>query len=92
MENAIDGCRTLPLGQRSFALSVEIHQENCMYIVSTNSFDGCVRKKHDSYLSTKRNGEGIGLFSITAIAEKYNGNARFSNSEREFFADVMLKI
>lgn len=92
MENAIDGCRTLPPGQRSFALSVEIHQENCMYIVSTNSFDGHTRKKHDCYLSTKQNGEGTGLFSITIVAEKYCGNAQFSNSEHEFFADVMLKI
>lgn len=92
MENAIAGCRTLPQGQRRFALSVEVHQENCMYIVSTNSFDGHTRKAHDAYLSTKHGRDGIGLFSITAIAEKYCGSARFTHSGQEFFADVMLKI
>lgn len=92
MENAITGCMTVPKEERRFALSVEIHQENCLYIVSTNSFDGQTRKTKDGYLSTKRNGEGTGLFSISSVAEKYQGYARISDNNGEFFVDVMLKI
>jgi len=92
MENAIAGCMTVPEKERCFALSVEALQGNCLYIVSTNSFDGHTRKSDNGYLSTKRNGEGTGLFSISSVAEKYQGYARISHKGTDFFVDVMLKI
>jgi len=92
MENAIAGCATAPEGERRFALSVEVRQGNCLYIVSTNSFDGKPRKNGSGYLSTKRAGEGLGLFSISSVAEKYQGHALISHKGTEFFVDVMLKI
>lgn len=92
MENAIDGCLTVLEDRRYFCLNTEIRHRNQLYIVSTNSFDGKVRKGKDGYSSTKHGGKGIGLVAITAIAEKYDGSAQFDNSDKEFFADVVLKI
>lgn len=92
MENAIAGCGTVPAGERRFALSVEVRQGNCLYIVSTNSFNGRARKSAGGYLSTKQTGEGLGLLSITSVAEKYNGYARASHDEQNFMVDIMLKI
>lgn len=92
MENAIDGCLTLPEGMRYFCLTTENRHGNRLYIVSTNSFDGNVQKGKDSYRSTKHSGRGIGLAAITAVAEKYNGSAKVSNSSTEFFVDVTLKM
>lgn len=92
MENAIAGCMTADEDKRRFALSVEPRQGNCLYIVSTNSFDGKTGKNGEKYFSTKRAGEGTGLLSITTVAKKYSGYARFSDSDGEFFVDVMLKI
>ncbi len=92
MENAISGCMTIPEEERRFALSVEVRQGNSLYIVSTNTFNGQTRKSGDSYLSTKRVGGGVGLISVTSVAEKYDGYAKVSNSNREFFVDIMLKI
>lgn len=92
MENAIAGCLGSPAGQRYFSLTTEILHGNSLYIVSTNSFDGQVRKGKDGYHSTKHSGKGIGLVSVTAIAEKYHGSVRISNSDKEFFVDVMIKL
>lgn len=92
MENAIAGCLTVPEEKRYFCLTTEIRQKSMLYIVSTNSFDGKVRKGKDGYLSTKHSGNGIGLASITAVAEKYNGSAQIYNSEKEFFVDIVLQI
>ncbi len=92
MENAIAGCATAPEGDRRFALSVEVRQGNCLYIVSTNSFDGKLRKNGSGYLSTKHAGEGLGLLSISSVAEKYQGRALISHKGTDFFVDVMLKI
>lgn len=92
MENAIAGCLGIPEEARYFCLTTEVRHGNRLYIVSTNSFDGHVRKTNDEYHSTKHSGKGTGLASITAVAIKYNGSVRISNSNKEFFVDVMLKI
>lgn len=92
LENAITGCQTLPEALRYFYLTTEIRNNNRLYVVSTNSFDGKVRKKADEYCSTSHNRNGIGLASISAVSEKYGGSAKFSNSSNEFFVDVALKI
>ena len=92
MENAIDACRTVPEGSRYFCLTTQIRHGNRLYIVSTNSFDGRIQKGKDGYRSTKHSGSGIGLAAIAAAAEKYGGSAQASNSDTEFFVDVVLKI
>lgn len=92
MENAIDGCRTAQSGRRYFCLTTQIRHGNRLYIVSTNNFDGKVQKEKDGYRSTKHSGNGIGLTAIAAVAEKYGGSAQASNSDTEFFVDVVLKI
>ncbi len=92
MENAIDGCRTVQSGRRYFCLTTEIRHGSRLYIVSTNNFDGRVRKGKDGYRSTKHSGNGIGLAAIAAAAEKYGGSAQASDSGAEFFIDVVLKI
>ena len=76
MENAIAGCLSLP--ERSLFFPYHGNPpQNSLYIVSTNSFDGHVRKEKDRYRSTKHSGSGIGLASITATAESYGGSAPF---------------
>lgn len=92
MENAIDGCLTVPEEKRYFCLATEICHGNQLYIVSTNSFDGHTRKGAGGLHSTKHSGKGTGLISMSAIAEKYGGALQASNNEREFFTDVVLKI
>lgn len=92
MDNAIAGCQTIPENSRYFCLTSELQQGNRLYIVSTNSFDGKVRKDKDGYRSTKHSGKGTGLASISAIAEKHHGSVQISHNNKEFFVDVVLKI
>ena len=92
MENAISACAALTYGERYFNLTAEVRHGNSLYVVSTNSFDGKVKKGKDGYHSTKHGGRGTGLISIAAVAEKYGGSAQVHNSDKEFFVDVMMKI
>ena len=57
----------------------------------TNPYRGNLRRSGENYLSTRRNGSGIGLSSIRSIAEQYGGVANFSDQDGEFFSDVMLR-
>ncbi len=91
IENGIKGCETLPESQRHFSLTAEV-QQGSLYIVSTNRFDGYVIKGKSGYRSTRHDGHGLGLASVAAVAEKYGGSVRFSNSSEEFFADIVLKV
>ena len=92
IENAISACALLPEEKRYFNLTAEMRHRNSLYVVSTNSFNGKVRKGKDGYHSTKHSGRGTGLMSIAAVAEKYEGSAQFCNSDKEFFVDVVIKI
>lgn len=92
IENAIAGCQTLTEGKKYFCLTAQIRHGNRLYVVSSNNFDGNVRKGKTGYRSTRHDGHGIGLASITAVAEKYDGMAHFYHREKDFFVDVMLKI
>ena len=92
IENAIQGCLTVPENRRYFCLTTEIRHGASLYIVSTNSFDGKIRKGADGYRSTKHSGQGTGLVSIAAVAEKYGGQAQISNSDSEFCVDVVLEM
>lgn len=92
IENAIAGCCTVRSGRRYFCLTTQILHGNTLYIVSTNNFDGKVKKGRDGYRSTKHSGNGIGLTAIAAAAKKYDGSLKVSNSDTEFFVDVVLKM
>ena len=89
LENAVAACRELPEEERTLSLSV-LAQNHRLYIVATNSFSGVVRLRNGEYLSTRHSGNGIGLNSIRASAEKYHGKAEFTHTEKEFHSNVML--
>lgn len=64
-----------------------------IFIRMENSFEKVVMQKDGKYLSTKvgRNcAEGIGISSVKAAAEKYNGITNFSHDQNVFTASILL--
>jgi signal transduction histidine kinase len=62
-----------------------------LIITVDNSTGNVLRAENGEYLSTKHEGVGIGLKSIRAIAEKYDGEARFELSGGRFMASVRVQ-
>ncbi len=91
LENAIAACMNLPEEERMLSLS-GLTQNHRLYIVATNSFSGQVRERNGVYLSLRHSGNGIGLNSVRASAEKYHGKAEFSHSGKEFHSNVLLVL
>ena len=91
LENTIQGCLTTA-SHRFINLSVDITKNGELYIISVNSFNGDVKKNDRKYLSTKKDGNGIGLLSISVTAEKYSGVANFYHSGMEFYSEIMLNL
>ena len=97
LENAILACRNLPREHRFIDLVLRADPGAPVYMVATNSFDGQLRISGGHYLSTRRQGQGLGLKSISQTAAAYGGSARFTHSPgagpdspAEFCTDVVL--
>lgn len=91
LENAVTASLDLPESDRMLSLSGLV-QNNRLYIVATNAFNGITRQRNGEYLSMRHSGNGIGLKSVRTSAEKYHGKAEFSHSGKEFHSNVLLLL
>lgn len=57
-----------------------------------NSFDGELKTRGEKYLSSKRNGFGLGILSVWEAVERYNGVINLYADEKGFHAEVSLPI
>ena len=90
VENAIEACRLI--GEKKFIKINSKIMGKILAITVDNSFSGELKKEGDLFMSTKHEGEGIGIPSIKGVAEKYGGSAQFEAKGNVFQASVMLRI
>ena len=69
LENAIYVCRETAPDKRYIYTTITPKGGYYLFIAVTNSFMGRLRKQNDRYLSTRKNGSGIGLHSIVSVSE-----------------------
>jgi len=90
LENALEACRRMEEGQRFISVKADI-RGHMLIILFDNSFNGKASTNGNSFLSLKHDGQGIGISSVKAVAERYNGTARFEFSENIFRVSVILQ-
>ena len=90
LENAIEACLRITEGR--FIRANSNIQGNMLFITVDNSFSGEIKKDGDTFMSAKRKDEGVGISSIKAISQKYDGDAHFEVNGNTFQASVMLRI
>lgn len=91
LENALEACKRQQESTPFITVSAALVGEYVVIAVD-NSFEGEIKKEKDVFLSSKREGKGIGITSVQAVAEKYQGQAEFEFFDNVFRASVMLKI
>ena len=91
LENAVEACRNLPKAERFIRLFSYV-QDDFLTFTMENSFDGDVKAWGGLFYSTKRDGGGIGLSSVQAVAERYGGDARFEAKEAVFLSSVYVEM
>lgn len=91
LENAIHAAETAENENRYINFKADMEDNGDIYIVSTNGFSGMVHKDSDKYLSTKKDGSGIGIESVKNVAKRYRGFVKFYHDQNTFYADVMLR-
>ena len=94
LENALEALRQLPEGQRR--LSVEIMPVKSMIVLRIQNTCGQTHLSGkpagwEDFASSKgADHQGVGLRSVTAIAEKYDGSAQFQCKDGVFTTRVIL--
>lgn len=90
LENALEASlRTAP-GKRQIEITACVHADRILLIEVENAFDGEVNEKNGVFRSSKRRENGIGIQSVTHIAEKTGGTSTFTHQDGTFSAKVML--
>ena len=88
--NALEASlRTAP-GRRQIEITACVHADRILLIEVENAFDGEVNEKNGVFRSSKRRENGIGIQSVTRIAEKTGGTSTFTHQNGTFTAKVML--
>ena len=91
MENAAEACARMTEGHRFVRVSSHL-QHGILTIAVDNSFEEPLRKKGDVFLSSKREGEGVGLTSVLAVAKRHDGNAQFEGKDGVFQASAYVRL
>lgn len=90
LENALEASlRTAPC-RRQIEITAYVHADRILLIKVENAFDGEVIEKNGVFRSSKRRENGIGIQSVTHIAEKNGGTSTFTYQNGTFSAKVML--
>ncbi len=90
LENAVHACLT----EQNAVISVRgMADENGVFFKIFNTFTGKVKKAPNGlYLSTKRDGRGIGLRSVRNIVSNHSGVLKIDHEGGFFTVEVLLNI
>jgi sensor histidine kinase regulating citrate/malate metabolism len=91
IENAIEACRKIEDNEKFIKINAGLTGE-MITITVDNSFNGTINETNGVFVSQKREGKGIGVSSVRAVARKYDGATRFEAQGEIFQASVMLKM
>ena len=92
IENAINACDKICNGERKYIdLKTNIVGQHFIIIIK-NSFNGIIEKDGHAFLSSSHDGRGIGITSIIAEAEKYQGNVDITYNLSEFEVNIILLL
>ncbi len=91
LENAVEACQRQQTGDKTIFIAGRAQDGQLEFVVD-NSFDGELKNRGGKYLSSKRNGFGLGVSSVLETVERYNGVINLYSDEKGFHAEVSLPI
>ena len=94
LENAVEACLHVEKDRYISVSGGVAHDkgspESLTLVIKNSCSAAPLVGENGSFLSTKHNGDGIGIVSVRSIAERYSGAASFTNQDGVFTASVVL--
>ena len=91
LENAIDACSEPSVEEKLITVRGK-KEKNFIYFDITNTYSGTLKKSiTGEFRSTKKNGKGIGLNSVSHLVNTHHGVFEVDTNENIFRVSVMLQ-
>ncbi len=91
LANAFEACLKVD-GSKEISIIAKSSDNFFAYRIA-NSFNGEIKKDHETFLTTKEDtGHGIGISSIRSIVEKYDGDLTIDYTNNTFILEVLIQI
>lgn len=93
VDNAMEASLKAENGKKEIAFSIG-YEKKCLKICVKNTYNGQIKHQNGHLLTSKedKSMHGIGLRSVDAIVEKYNGTKRVSYDAQEFNITIILYL
>lgn len=91
LENALEALQRQADGLRTLYLRGSIVDDNLALMVK-NSFSGQTRKQQEHFLSSKREGFGLGIRSVERIVSSHSGLCNFVAEGQLFTASILIPL
>lgn len=91
LENAVTAAAEVGEAGRFIRLNI-VCSGKMLAVTVDNSYTGVLTPEGDTYRSTKKGHTGVGLSSVAAVAEKYNGGTEFAHEVGVFHSSVMMNL
>ena len=89
LENAVEACQRQESGEKSIFIAGRENEGQLEFVVD-NSFSGELKTSGEKYLSSKRNGFGIGISSVRETVYRYGGAVNIYADNDGFHAEISL--
>ena len=91
MDNAIEACQQIPVGERWLRLYLDTQGEQ-LYLSIQNAAKEILDFNERNYISTKRGDHGLGLKRVSLLVEKYQGFLNLQNEPGIFAVEVSVPL
>jgi signal transduction histidine kinase len=91
LENAVEACKRQPDGDKAIFIAGRVQDGQLEFVVD-NSFTGTLKIRGGRYLSSKRDGYGLGISSVMEMVERHNGVINLYADENGFHAELSLPL
>ena len=91
LENAVDACKEIDDGEKKITVRGKV-DDGFVYFDISNNYTGTLSKtKNGNYVTTKKDGNGLGLQSVSHLVKLHNGVWEVDSHGNIFRVSVMLR-
>ncbi len=92
LENAIEACAEQQNSKRQIIINAKADEHTLLFTIDNSCENEIKKNKQGKFLTTKANGQGIGLTSVQKVVQQYNGIFSAEKRENMFCVSFMLNL
>lgn len=91
LENAVDACKEITDGEKKITVRGKVSDGFVYFDISNNYLGALSKSKNGIFVTTKKDGKGLGLQSVSHLVKLHNGVLEVDSKDNVFRVSVMLR-